>query len=159
MSIIYYRDAFFWNNIVFTLNMGISYHLCPKIWKTLYDLLMVVCTALVYGAQCSTPVRLGHWQNQTSNVCSGMTMSCSLTLQIMLCCDLSLWLDEMQCCCDLSLRWDHMLSCRKCCVVICLWWDHMQSFMKCYAVIWVFGGITCNLEGNAVLWSVFTAST
>ena len=24
-------------------------------------------------AQCSMPVRLGHWQNQTSNVCSGMT--------------------------------------------------------------------------------------
>ena len=23
--------------------------------------------------QCSMPVRLGHWQNQTSNVCSGMT--------------------------------------------------------------------------------------
>ena len=33
---------------------------------------VVVCTALVCGAQCSMPVRLGHWQNQTSNVCSGM---------------------------------------------------------------------------------------
>ena len=34
---------------------------------------MAVCTALVCGAQCSMPVRLGHWQNQTSNVCSKMT--------------------------------------------------------------------------------------
>ena len=29
--------------------------------------------ALVCRAQCSMPVRLGHWQSQTSNVCSGMT--------------------------------------------------------------------------------------
>ena len=34
---------------------------------------MAMCTALVCGAQCSMPVRLGHWQSQTSNVCSGMT--------------------------------------------------------------------------------------
>ena len=34
---------------------------------------MVVCTALLCGAQCAMPVRLGHWQNQTSNVCKGMT--------------------------------------------------------------------------------------
>ena len=31
------------------------------------------CVQLVCGAQCSMPVRLSHWQNQTSNVCSGMT--------------------------------------------------------------------------------------
>ena len=34
---------------------------------------VAVCTALVYGVQCSTPVRLDHWQNQTSNFCRGMT--------------------------------------------------------------------------------------
>ena len=34
---------------------------------------VAMCTALVCGAQCSMPVRLGHWQNQTSNICSGMT--------------------------------------------------------------------------------------
>ena len=33
---------------------------------------VAACTALVCGAQCSMPVRLGHWQSQTSNVCSGM---------------------------------------------------------------------------------------
>ena len=30
-------------------------------------------TALMCGAQCSIPVRLGHWQSQTSNLCSKMT--------------------------------------------------------------------------------------
>ena len=34
---------------------------------------VAVCTALVCRAQCSMPVTLGHWQNQTSNICSGMT--------------------------------------------------------------------------------------
>ena len=34
---------------------------------------VALCTALVCGAQCSMPVRLDHWQNQTSNICSGMT--------------------------------------------------------------------------------------
>ena len=34
---------------------------------------VAMCTALVCRAQCSMPVRLGHWQNQTSSVCSGMT--------------------------------------------------------------------------------------
>ena len=34
---------------------------------------MVACTALVCRAQCSMPVRLGHWQSQTSKVCSEMT--------------------------------------------------------------------------------------
>ena len=34
---------------------------------------VTVCTALVCGGQCFMPVRLGHWQNQTSNICSGMT--------------------------------------------------------------------------------------
>ena len=34
---------------------------------------MAMCTALVCGAQCSMPVRLGHWQSHTSNICSGMT--------------------------------------------------------------------------------------
>ena len=34
---------------------------------------MAMCTALVCGAQCSMPVRLGHWQSQTSSVCCGMT--------------------------------------------------------------------------------------
>ena len=32
-----------------------------------------MCTALVCGVQCSMPVRLGHWQSQTSSICSGMT--------------------------------------------------------------------------------------
>ena len=35
--------------------------------------LVAVCAALVCGGQCSMPVRLGHWQSQTSKVCSGMT--------------------------------------------------------------------------------------
>ena len=30
-------------------------------------------TAVVCGAKCSMPVRLGHWQSQTSNVCSEIT--------------------------------------------------------------------------------------
>ena len=34
---------------------------------------VAMCTALVIGVQFSMPVRLGHWQSQTSNVCSGMT--------------------------------------------------------------------------------------
>ena len=34
---------------------------------------MAVRTALLCGAQCSTPVRLGHWQSQTSSVCSEVT--------------------------------------------------------------------------------------
>ena len=34
---------------------------------------VAVCTALVCGAQCTMPVRLCHWQSQTSNVCSEMT--------------------------------------------------------------------------------------
>ena len=34
---------------------------------------MAACTALKWGAQCSMPVRLGHWQSQTSNICSRMT--------------------------------------------------------------------------------------
>ena len=34
---------------------------------------VAVCTVLVCGAQCSMPVRLGHWQSQTSNVCGEMT--------------------------------------------------------------------------------------
>ena len=49
-------------------------------WKKFKELLPVlsschlsfktygVCTALVCRAQCSMPVRLGHWQNRTSNV-------------------------------------------------------------------------------------------
>ena len=32
-----------------------------------------MCTALVWGAQCSMPARLGHWQRWTSSVCSEMT--------------------------------------------------------------------------------------
>ena len=31
---------------------------------------IAVCTALVCGVQCSMPARLGHWQSQTSSVCS-----------------------------------------------------------------------------------------
>ena len=52
-------------------------------WKKFKELLAVhatslsrhvtLCTALVCGAQCSMPVRLGHWQTQTSKVISGMT--------------------------------------------------------------------------------------
>ena len=34
---------------------------------------VAVCIALVCGAQCSMSVRLGHWQSQTSKVCSRMT--------------------------------------------------------------------------------------
>ena len=34
---------------------------------------VAMCTAFVCGAQCSMLVRLGHWQSQTSKVCSGMT--------------------------------------------------------------------------------------
>ena len=34
---------------------------------------MAVCTALVCRAQCSMPMRLSHWQSQTSNICSEMT--------------------------------------------------------------------------------------
>ena len=34
---------------------------------------VAVCTALVCGALCSMPVRLRHWQSQTSSVCSEMT--------------------------------------------------------------------------------------
>ena len=34
---------------------------------------VAMCTALVCGAQCSMPARLGHWQSQTSSVCSEMT--------------------------------------------------------------------------------------
>ena len=33
---------------------------------------VVVCTALVCGAQCFMPVRLRHWQTQASSVCSEM---------------------------------------------------------------------------------------
>ena len=31
------------------------------------------CVQLVCGVQCSMPVRLGHWQSQTSSISSGMT--------------------------------------------------------------------------------------
>ena len=31
---------------------------------------MAMCTGVVCTMQCSMPVRLGHWQSQTSNVCS-----------------------------------------------------------------------------------------
>ena len=31
------------------------------------------CVQLVCGMQCSTPVRHGHWQSQTSSICSEMT--------------------------------------------------------------------------------------
>ena len=31
------------------------------------------CVQLVCGAQCSMPVRLGHWQSQISSICSEMT--------------------------------------------------------------------------------------
>ena len=34
---------------------------------------VAVCTALVCGAQCSMPARLGHRQSRTSSVCSEMT--------------------------------------------------------------------------------------
>ena len=54
-------------------------------WKKFKELLPVlsschlscktrgVCTALVCRAQYSMTVRLGHWQSQTSSICSGMT--------------------------------------------------------------------------------------
>ena len=34
---------------------------------------VAMCTAFVCGVQYSMPVRLSHWQNQISNICSGMT--------------------------------------------------------------------------------------
>ena len=34
---------------------------------------VALCTALVCRVQCSMPARLGHWQSQTSSVCSKMT--------------------------------------------------------------------------------------
>ena len=34
---------------------------------------VAMCTALVCAAQCSMPARLGHWQSQTSSICSGTT--------------------------------------------------------------------------------------
>ena len=34
---------------------------------------VATCTAPVCRAQCYIPVRLGHWQSQTSNICSKMT--------------------------------------------------------------------------------------
>ena len=34
---------------------------------------MAMCKALVCGAQCPVPARLGRWQSQTSSVCSEMT--------------------------------------------------------------------------------------
>ena len=58
-------------------------------WKKFKDLLPVLssrhlsfktrgrvysfCTVFVRGAQCSMPAGLGHWQSQTSSVCSEMT--------------------------------------------------------------------------------------
>ena len=42
----------------------------PTIFLSRY---VAACTALVCGAQCSMPVRLGHWQSQTSNICSEIT--------------------------------------------------------------------------------------
>ena len=33
---------------------------------------VAMCTALVCGVQCFMPVRLGHWQSQTSSIHSGM---------------------------------------------------------------------------------------
>ena len=34
---------------------------------------VAACIAVLCGVQCSMPVRLGHWQSQTSDVCSKMT--------------------------------------------------------------------------------------
>ena len=34
---------------------------------------VAMCTAFVCRAQCSMPARLGHWQSQTSSICSEMT--------------------------------------------------------------------------------------
>ena len=54
-------------------------------WKKFKELLPVLssghlsfknvaaCTALVWGKQCSMPVRLGHWQSQTFYIYSEMT--------------------------------------------------------------------------------------
>ena len=50
-------------------------------WKKFKELLPVLSLrhlsfktrGPVCGAQCSMPARFGHWQNQISNVCSGMT--------------------------------------------------------------------------------------
>ena len=42
---------------------------------------MTVCTALVCGAQCSMPARLGRLQSQTSSVCSEMRHICNVRPQ------------------------------------------------------------------------------
>ena len=84
-------------------------------WKKFKELLQVLCSrhlsfkthGHMYSsccrAQCSMAVRLGHWQNQTSNVCSEMTgqwsdrsaMSSRKTLST---------LDPMSYLCSLALR-------------------------------------------------------
>ena len=50
-----------------------KYLLPVSLHATSLSKLEAVCPALVCRAQCSMPVRLGHWQSQTSNVCSEMT--------------------------------------------------------------------------------------
>ena len=64
-------------------------HMCENAWKKFKDLLPIlsyatslskqvaVCTALVCGAQCSMPERVGQLQSQTSSVCSEMTVQWS----------------------------------------------------------------------------------
>ena len=44
-----------------------------RTWQAGGGSFLLLPTALVCGAQCSMPVRLGQWQSQTSNICNGMT--------------------------------------------------------------------------------------
>ena len=41
--------------------------------SSLFTSTLAVCTALVCGAQCSMPARLGQWQSQTSSICRETT--------------------------------------------------------------------------------------
>ena len=54
---------------------GRSSRICYKssLYATSLSKHVAMCTALVCGAQCSMPARLGHWQSRTSSVCSKMT--------------------------------------------------------------------------------------
>ena len=55
--------------------LGRSSRICYQFCLHATSLLkhMAMCTALVCGAQCSMPAGLGHWQSQTSSICSEMT--------------------------------------------------------------------------------------
>ena len=64
---------------------------------------VAACTALVCRVQCSMPVRHGHWQSQTSNICSRKTGQWSDRYAMSSCKTLSP-LDPVSCLCSLALR-------------------------------------------------------